>query len=85
MGALLIAAVILAILSPLTASTAAAIMPGWFLLTSGVLQGLGLIAARKTPHAPLQSVSIVLALLIGMQFVAAGAAIACMAWRVRSS
>lgn len=64
-GALLIAVGVLAILYPLIASTAVVIMLGWFLLISGVLQGLGLIAARKAPHAWLQLVSVVLALLIG--------------------
>ena len=39
---------------------------GWFLIISGVLQGIGLIGARQVPYFWLELISAVLAIVIGL-------------------
>ncbi|MEM7193156.1 MAG: HdeD family acid-resistance protein [Pseudomonadota bacterium] len=64
-GVLLVAAGILALLSPVFASLGVVFLLAWILIISGVLQGIGLIGARHVPHFWLQLISAVLAIVIG--------------------
>src|SRR4051812_5818661 len=67
-GVLLIAAGGLAIIYPVLSSAAVVVLLGWFLIISGVVQGLSLIGARHVPHFWLQLISVILAVLIGCLF-----------------
>lgn len=62
---LMVAAGILALLSPLIASHVLMVVLGWVLIANGLVQGIGLVSARHTPDVWLQLISAVLALLIG--------------------
>ena len=57
---------VLALISPWTASAAIVLLLGWFLIISGVLQGIGLIGARQVPYFWLELISAVLAIVIGL-------------------
>ena len=54
---------VFALISPWTASAAIVRLLGWFLIISGVLQGIGLIGAR---YFWLELISAVLAIVIGL-------------------
>jgi uncharacterized membrane protein HdeD (DUF308 family) len=64
-GVLMVVVGILALLFPLLASVAVVLILGWSLVASGVLQGLGLIGARKVPHFWLELISVVLSIIVG--------------------
>jgi uncharacterized membrane protein HdeD (DUF308 family) len=55
-----------ALISPWTASAAIVRLLGWFLIISGVLQGIGLIGTRQVPYFWLELISAVLAIVIGL-------------------
>ena len=55
-----------ALISPWTASAAIVRLLGWFLIISGVLQGIGLIGTRHVPYFWLELISAVLAIVIGL-------------------
>lgn len=57
---------VFALISPWTASAAIVRLLGWFLIISGVLQGIGLIGARQVPYFWLELISAVLAIVIGL-------------------
>ena len=57
---------VFALISPWTASAAIVRLLGWLLIISGVLQGIGLIAARQVPYFWLELISAVLAIVIGL-------------------
>jgi uncharacterized membrane protein HdeD (DUF308 family) len=65
-GILMVVIGILALISPWTASAAIVLLLGWFLIISGVLQGIGLIGARQVPYFWLELISAVLAIVIGL-------------------
>ena len=65
-GILMVVIGVLALISPWTASAAIVRLLGWFLIISGVLQGIGLIGARQVPYFWLELISAVLAIVIGL-------------------
>src|SRR4249920_3387629 len=65
-GILMVVIGVLALISPWTASAAIVRLLGWFLIISGVLQGIGLIGAREVPYFWLELISAVLAIVIGL-------------------
>ena len=67
-GALMVVAGVLAIIYPAISSVAVIVLLGWLLILSGILQGIGLIGARRVPHFWLQLISVILAALIGFLF-----------------
>lgn len=65
---LMVLAGILALVYPAFSSIAVVVFLGWLLIITGVVQALGLIAARAVPHFWLQLVSVVLFLIVGALF-----------------
>jgi uncharacterized membrane protein HdeD (DUF308 family) len=65
-GILMVVTGVLALISPWIASVAIIRLLGWFLIVSGVLQGIGVIGARHAPNFWLELISAVLAILIGL-------------------
>jgi len=65
-GVLMVIAGVLALVYPLTTSTAIIYLLGWILIISGLLQGIGLIGAGQVPHFWLELISVVLAIVIGI-------------------
>jgi uncharacterized membrane protein HdeD (DUF308 family) len=65
-GILMVIIGVLALISPWMASVAIVRLLGWFLIISGVLQGIGLIGARQVPYFWLELISAVLAIVIGL-------------------
>jgi uncharacterized membrane protein HdeD (DUF308 family) len=66
---LMIAAGVLALLCPVTSSTALVVFLGWLLIGTGIIQALGLIGAGSVPQFWLQLVSVSLFLIVGAMFV----------------
>jgi len=67
-GGLMVLAGILAFVYPMFSSVAVAILLGWLLIASGMVQGISLIGARNVPHFWLQLLSVVLSVIIGLMF-----------------
>ena len=65
-GILMVVTGVLALISPWIASVAIMRLLGWFLIISGVLQGIGVIGARHAPNFWLELISAVLAIVIGL-------------------
>jgi uncharacterized membrane protein HdeD (DUF308 family) len=65
-GILMVVTGVLALISPWFASVAIVRLLGWFLIISGVLQGIGVIGARHAPNFWLELISAVLAIVIGL-------------------
>src|SRR6476620_10847379 len=65
-GILMVVIGVLALISPWIASVAIIRLLGWFLIISGVLQGIGVIGARHVPNFWLELISAVLAIVIGL-------------------
>jgi uncharacterized membrane protein HdeD (DUF308 family) len=65
-GILMVVTGVLALISPWIASVAIIRLLGWFLIISGVLQGIGVIGARHAPNFWLELISAVLAIVIGL-------------------
>ena len=65
-GILMVVTGVLALISPWFASVAIMRLLGWFLIISGVLQGIGVIGARHAPNFWLELISAVLAIVIGL-------------------
>jgi uncharacterized membrane protein HdeD (DUF308 family) len=65
-GILMVVTGVLALISPWIASVAIIRLLGWFLIISGVLQGIGVIGARHVPNFWLELISAVLAIVIGL-------------------
>jgi uncharacterized membrane protein HdeD (DUF308 family) len=65
-GVLMVVIGVLALIYPWIASVAIVRLLGWFLIASGILQGIGLIGARQAPHFWLELISAVLAIVIGL-------------------
>ena len=65
-GILIVVTGVLALISPWFASFAIVRLLGWFLIISGVLQGIGVIGARHAPNFWLELISAVLAIVIGL-------------------
>jgi uncharacterized membrane protein HdeD (DUF308 family) len=64
-GAGLVAAGVLALLSPAFASTGVTVLIGWLLIAAGIAQGISLIGTTKVPYFWLDLVAVVLAILVG--------------------
>lgn len=64
-GGLLMVAGVVALLSPLFASTFIMVFLGWLLIVAGIAQGIGLIGATQVHYFWLQLISAVLAVLVG--------------------
>lgn len=67
-GALMVLAGIFALMFPIFSFLAVAVVLGWLLIISGIVQGISLIGARNVPHFWLQLLSVVLSVVIGMMF-----------------
>jgi len=67
-GALMVLAGLLALVYPVVSSVAVVLFLGWFLIISGVFQGISLIGAQHVPHFWLQLVSVVLSVVVGVLF-----------------
>jgi uncharacterized membrane protein HdeD (DUF308 family) len=65
-GVLMVVTGVLALVYPLIASVAIVRLLGWFLIISGVLQGIGLIGAREVPYFWLELISTILGIVIGL-------------------
>jgi uncharacterized membrane protein HdeD (DUF308 family) len=65
-GILMVIIGVLALISPWMASVAIVRLLGWFLIISGILQGIGLIGARQVPYFWLELISAALAIVIGL-------------------
>jgi uncharacterized membrane protein HdeD (DUF308 family) len=65
-GILMVIIGVLALISPWMASVAIVRLLGWFLIISGILQGIGLIGTRQVPYFWLELISAVLAIVIGL-------------------
>ena len=65
-GVLMLVTGVLALIYPWIASVTIVRLLGWFLIISGVLQGIGLISAREVPYFWLEVISAVLAIVIGL-------------------
>ena len=60
-GILMVVTGVLALIYPWIASVAMVRLLGWFLISSGVLQAIGLVGAREVPYFWLELISAVLA------------------------
>jgi uncharacterized membrane protein HdeD (DUF308 family) len=69
-GVLMVLAGVMALLYPLASSVAVVLVLGWLLIVSGVFQGISLIGARNVPHFWPQLISVVLAVVVGLLFLA---------------
>src|SRR6476661_334541 len=65
-GMLMVVTGVLALIYPWIASVAMVRLLGWFLIISGVLQGIGVIGARQVPYFWLELISAGLAIVIGL-------------------
>jgi uncharacterized membrane protein HdeD (DUF308 family) len=65
-GILMVVTGVLALIYPWIASIAMVRLLGWFLITSGVLQAIGLIGAREVPYFWLELISAVLPIVLGV-------------------
>ena len=65
-GVLMLVTGVLALIYPWIASVTIVRLLGWFLIISGMLQGIGLISAREVPYFWLEVISAVLAIVIGL-------------------
>jgi uncharacterized membrane protein HdeD (DUF308 family) len=65
-GVLMVVTGVLALVYPAIASVAIVRLLGWFLIISGVLQGIGLIGAREVPYFWLELISTILGIVIGL-------------------
>ena len=65
-GILMVVTGVLALIYPALASVGIVRLLGWFLIISGIFQGIGLIGAREVPYFWLQLLSAVLAIVIGV-------------------
>ncbi|PZQ51451.1 MAG: hypothetical protein DI556_04625 [Rhodovulum sulfidophilum] len=68
-GAFLVLAGVVALLSPLFASTFFIVFLGWMLVIAGIAQGIGLIGATGVHYFWLQLISAVLAVLVGFMLI----------------
>lgn len=62
---LMVVSGLIAIAFPVIASEALIVLLGWMFIVTGVIQGMGLLSSRHSPHGGLQAISAVLGLLIG--------------------
>lgn len=69
-GGLMVVAGLLAIIYPVLSAAAIIYFLGWVLVGAGVFQGISLISARHVPHFWLQLLSLALAVVVGLIFVA---------------
>ena len=67
-GVLMVIVGIVALLYPFVSSVALVLFLGWILITSGIVQGIGLIGAQNVPNFWLQMVSAVLSIIVGVLF-----------------
>jgi len=65
-GILMVVTGVLALIYPWIASIAIVRLLGWFLIISGIFQGIGVIGARQVPYFWLELLSAVLAIVIGV-------------------
>ena len=65
-GILMVVTGVLALIYPWIASIAIVRLLGWFLIISGIFQGIGVIGARQVPYFWLELLSAVLAIVIGL-------------------
>ena len=65
-GILMVVTGVLALVYPWIASIAIVRLLGWFLIISGIFQGIGVIGARQVPYFWLELISAVLAIVIGL-------------------
>ena len=65
-GILMVVTGVLALIYPALASVAIVRLLGWFLIVSGILQGIGLIGAQEVPYFWMELLSAVLAIVIGV-------------------
>src|SRR6476659_155909 len=65
-GVLMLVTGVLALIYPWISSVTIVRLLGWFLIISGMLQGIGLISARAVPYFWLEVISSVLAIVIGL-------------------
>lgn len=65
-GVLMLVTGVLALIYPWIASVTIVRLLGWFLIISGMLEGIGLISAREVPYFWLEVISAVLAIVIGL-------------------
>ena len=65
-GILMVVTGVLALVYPWIASIAIVRLLGWFLIISGIFQGIGVIGARQVPYFWLELLSAVLAIVIGL-------------------
>ncbi|MGB0056410.1 MAG: HdeD family acid-resistance protein [Methyloceanibacter sp.] len=65
-GVLMLVTGVLALIYPWIGSVTIVRLLGWFLIISGMLQGIGLISAREVPYFWLEVISAVLAIVIGL-------------------
>src|SRR5262249_4149904 len=65
-GILMVVTGVLALIYPSIASVAIVRLVGWFLIISGIFQGIGVIGARQVPSFWLELLSAVLAIVIGL-------------------
>ena len=65
-GILMVVTGVLALIYPWIASIAIVRLLGWFLIISGIFQGIGVIGARQVPYFWLELISAVLAIVIGL-------------------
>jgi uncharacterized membrane protein HdeD (DUF308 family) len=65
-GILMVVTGVLALIYPALASVAIVRLLGWFLIVSGIFQGIGLIGAQEVPYFWMELLSAVLAIVIGV-------------------
>ena len=65
-GILMVVTGVLALISPSLGVVRNCPFLGWFLIISGIFQGIGVIGAREVPYFWLQLISAVLAIVIGV-------------------
>ena len=68
-GGFLVLAGVIALLSPIFASTFFIVFLGWMLVIAGVIQAIGLIGATQVHYFWLQMISAVLAALVGFMLI----------------
>lgn len=68
-GGFLVVAGVIALLSPIFASTFFIVFLGWMLVIAGVVQAIGLIGATQVHYFWLQLISAVLAVLVGFMLI----------------
>jgi uncharacterized membrane protein HdeD (DUF308 family) len=68
-GGFLVLAGVIALLSPIFASTFFVVFLGWMLVIAGIIQAIGLIGATQVHYFWLQLISAVLAVLVGFMLI----------------